>query len=232
MFGLGTIIDTLSIIAGGFIGLFFKKDISKKMQNSIMISIGLCIIFMGISSTIENLSSASNATLMIIISLVLGTLIGELLDIEEIFNNLGEKLKEKFGTNKDKDFIKGFLTASFTIAIGAMATIGAIKDGMQGDYSILIAKSIIDFVLVLIMTSAMGKGCIFAFIPTFILQGIVTILAKFLGSFLNDLAITNISLVGSMLIFCVGINLMFDKKIKVANMLPSLIIAIILAYLI
>jgi uncharacterized membrane protein YqgA involved in biofilm formation len=168
---------------------------------------------------------------MMVISLILGTVIGEVIDFDQKFVDFGELLKEKTNSKKDKEFLKGFLTTSFTVAIGAMAVIGSIKDGMQGDYSILFAKSILDFVITLIMTTTMGKGCIYAFIPVFFLQGIMTLIAYFIGPILITSAINNLSLIGSMLICVVGINLMFDKKLKVANMLPSLLIAVIWAYI-
>lgn len=112
-----------------------------------------------------------------------------------------------------------------------MAVIGSIKDGIQGDYSILFAKSILDFVITMIMTTTLGKGCIYAFIPVFFFQGAITLIAYLIGPFLTTNAINNLSMIGSMLICVVGINLMFNKKIKVANMLPSILIAIIWAYI-
>jgi uncharacterized membrane protein YqgA involved in biofilm formation len=196
-----------------------------------MISIGLCIIFIGISGALNSINSVSNYTFVMIISMILGTIIGELIDIEKRFIDFGEKLKEKTNNKKDTDFLKGFLTTSFTVAIGAMAVIGSIKDGIAGDYSILFAKSILDFIIVLILTASLGKGCIYSFIPVFVFEGLMTLMAHFIGPFLTVSAINNLSLIGSMLISVVGINSMFDKKIKVANMLPALLIAIILAYI-
>lgn len=231
MIGIGTIINTIAIILGGIIGLLLKKELSKKLENSLMFVTGLCVLFIGINGIAETAAYISNKTIMIIISILLGTLIGELLNIEDSFINLGEYLKTKSNNQGDKQFLKGFLSASLTVSIGAMAVLGSIKDGMQGDYSILLAKSIIDFIIILVMTSTLGKGCIFSFIPVFIFEGAMTAIAFMVGPFLKSLAITNLSIVGSMLIFCVGINLMFDKKIKVANMLPSLLIAILWAYL-
>jgi uncharacterized protein len=230
MIGVGTFVDVFAIFIGGIIGLCLKKEISKKMQDGIMIAIGLCVLFMGIIGVVQMVPSVNNYTMVMIISLIVGTVIGEIIDFDQKFVDFGEMLKEKTNNKKDKEFLKGFLTTSFTVAIGAMAVIGSIKDGMQCDYSILFAKSILDFVIVLILTTTMGKGCIYSFIPVFIFQGIMTIIARLIGPILTTAAINNLSLIGSMLIFVVGINLMFDKKIKVANMLPSLLIAIFLAY--
>jgi uncharacterized membrane protein YqgA involved in biofilm formation len=214
MVGLGTIINVIAIILGGLIGNFLKKDIPKKIQDAMMTSIGLCILFIGITGVVNIINKVNNYTLIMIVSLIVGTILGEFIDFDEKFTNFGEKLKEKTNNKKDKDFLKGFLTNSFTVAIGAMAIIGSIKDGMQGDYSVLFAKSILDF------------------IPVFIFEGTMSVIAYFVGPFLIQNAINNLSLIGSMLIFVVGINLMFNKKIKIANMLPSLLIAIIWAYII
>jgi uncharacterized protein len=231
MVGLGTLIDVMAIILGGILGLFLKKEISKKIQDGMIISIGLCVIFIGIGGFIEKLSSVENYTMIIVLSLIIGTIIGEAIDFDQMFINFGEMLKEKTDSKKDKNFLKGFLTTSFTIAIGAMAVIGSIKDGIQGDYSILFAKSILDFVITLILTTTLGKGCIYAFIPVFILQGLMTLIAYLIGPILTTSAINYLSLIGSMLVTVVGINLMFDKKFKVANMLPAILIAIIAAYI-
>lgn len=231
MIGLGTIINVIAIIAGGIIGLFLKKEVSKKMQEGMLTSLGLCTVFIGMIGVIEQVNNITNVTMMMVISLIIGTMLGTWIDFDAIFIRLGEKLKVVTNSKKDKDFLKGFLTTSFTVAIGAMAIIGSIKDGMQHDYSILFAKSILDFTITLMMTTTMGKGCIFACIPVFILQGIMTLIAFFVGPFLITTAINNLSLVGSMIICCVGINLMFDKKIKIANMLPSLLVALLWAYI-
>jgi len=232
MFGLGTIINAIAIIIGGLLGLLFKKAIPKCLENSIMLSTGLAVIVIGLNGIISSFNNISNPTILIIISLILGTILGELINIEDQFTNLGKFLQTKFSTKNDPQFVKAFLLTSFTVAIGAMAVLGSINDGISGDYTILLAKSFLDFIIVLIMTTSLGKGCLFSCVPVFILEGLMTIAAHLLGNFLTITAIANISLIGSILIMVVGINLTFDKKIKVANMLPSLIIAIILAYII
>jgi uncharacterized protein len=230
MIGLGTLIDTGAIIIGGLIGLFIKKGIPKRIHDGMIKAIGLSIIFMGISGVVEKVTSINNYPLVMIISMLIGTLIGELVNFNQLFINFGEMLKTKTSSKKDKEFLNGFLTASFAVAIGAMAVIGSIKDGMQGDYTILLAKSILDFVITLILSSTLGKGCIYAFIPVFVFQGLMTVGAHLIGPILTLSAINNLALIGSMLITVVGINLMFDQKIKVANMLPAILIAVICAY--
>ena len=166
---------------------------------------------------------------MIVICLALGALIGETVNVEARFEAFGEWLKRKTGNAKDKNFVDGFVTASLTVSIGAMAIVGAIQDGISRDWSILAAKGILDFVIVLVMTCSFGKGCMFSAIPVFVFEGAMTLLAALIRPFMTEAALSNLSLIGSILIFCVGLNLIWGKKIRVANLLPSIIIAVIAA---
>ena len=117
------------------------------------------------------------------------------------------------------------------LAIGAMAIVGAIQDGIWGDYSILATKAVLDLVIIMVMTSSMGKGCVFSAVPVAVLQGSITLLARFIKPFMTEAALSNISLIGSILIFCVGLNLVWGKKVRVANLLPALVVAVIMAFL-
>lgn len=171
----------------------------------------------------------TQGTMMMIISLALGALIGEVIDIDGLFERFGTWLRNRTGNENDSTFIDAFLTASFTVCIGAMAIIGSIQDGLYGDPSTLFAKSILDLIIVAMMTASLGKGCIFSAIPVALLQGSVTLLAGFLAPLMTEAALSNISLVGNILIACVGVNLVFPKTIRVANLLPALVIAVIFA---
>ena len=168
--------------------------------------------------------------MMIIGSIAAGALIGEILDIEGAMERFGRWLKMKTKSEKDSNFINAFVTASLTVCIGAMAVVGAINDGIAGDYSILATKAILDFIIIFIMTASMGKGCIFSALPVAAFQGSITALARVLQPLMTEKAMSNLSLTGSILIFCVGINLVWGKKVKVANLLPSLIIAVAWAF--
>ena len=137
----------------------------------------------------------------------------------------GVWLRSKSGNDGDSKFVEGFVTASLTVCIGAMAVIGAIEDRLMNNYTILFAKAVLDLIIILVMTASLGKGCIFSAISVGIFQGLITLLAGFLQPLMTDMALNNPSYIGSILIFCVGINLMFGPKIRVANLLPSLIIA-------
>ena len=172
----------------------------------------------------------SGGTMMVIGSFAIGSLAGEWLNIEQKMEQFGTWLKAKTVNEKDAGFVDGFVTASLTICIGAMAVVGAIQDGIYGDYSVLAAKAVLDLIIIVIMTASMGKGCIFAAIPVALFQGSITLLSTFLEPMLTKQALSNLSLTGSILIFCVGVNLIWEKKLKAANMLPALIIAVIWAF--
>lgn len=237
MAGLGTIINSAAIIVGGVFGLLFGKILNERIQDSLQKASGICVLFIGIAGAMEGMLKLSGSSLsagrsmLIVASLALGALIGEILNIEHGFERFGEWLKVKTGNAKDKSFVEGFVTASLTVCIGAMAVVGSIKDGISGDYSILATKAILDFIIIMVMTCSLGKGCIFSAIPVAVFQGLITALARLIKPLMTDGALANLSLIGSILIFCVGVNLVWDKRIKVANLLPSLVFAVAIAFL-
>ena len=237
MAGLGTIINSAAIIVGGVFGLLFGKILNERIQDSLQKASGICVLFIGIAGAMEGMLKLSGSSLsagrsmLIVASLALGALVGEILNIEHGFERFGEWLKVKTGNAKDKSFVEGFVTASLTVCIGAMAVVGSIKDGISGDYSILATKAILDFIIIMVMTCSLGKGCIFSAIPVAVFQGLITALARLIKPLMTDGALANLSLIGSIIIFCVGVNLVWDKKIKVANLLPSLVFAVAIAFL-
>lgn len=192
---------------------------------------GVAVIFIGIAGAISKMIVIKNGvletkgTMLMIVSLALGAVFGELLDLDGKMIRFGQWLKIKTGNTKDKQFVEGFVTASLTVCIGAMAVVGSIEDGIHADHSILFAKAILDFIIILVMSAALGKGCLFSFVPVGLFQGTVTLLARAISPFITNAAMNSLSFVGSILIFCVGLNLVFDIKIRVANLLPGLIIA-------
>ena len=236
MIGLGTIINVAAIIIGGLIGLIFSRAISARYQETLMQANGVCVLFVGISGTIQEMMAVtsdglkSGGTMMIVISFAVGSLLGEWINLERRIEQFGNWLKIKTGNGREKLFVDGFVTASLTVSIGAMAVVGAIQDGISGDHSTLILKAVLDMLIICVMSASMGKGCIFAAIPVGVLQGLITLLARAIQPVMTETALSNLSLTGSMLIFCVGINLLWEKKLKVANMLPSVIIAVICAF--
>jgi uncharacterized membrane protein YqgA involved in biofilm formation len=237
MIGLGTIINTAAIILGGLAGGVFGKRLTERYQDTLMKACGLCVVFLGIAGALEKMfvitegKVSSTGTMMMIASFAIGALIGEWLNIEHHMNRFGEWLKVKSGNSKDKIFVDAFVTASLTVCVGAMAIVGSIQDGILGDYNTLLMKAILDFVIICVMTASMGKGCAFSAIPVAIFQGSITLLARSIEPIMTEAALNNLSLVGSMLIFCVGVNLIWDKKFKVANMLPAIVIAVAWAFI-
>ena len=234
MIGLGTLINTAAIALGGLLGLLFGRFITPKMQDTIMKSCGLAVIFLGAWGALELMmgltGTVTGGVAMIAVSLAAGSLAGELLDLDGKLEKLGRWLKEKSGSGSDVRFVDAFVTASLTVCIGAMAIVGSIQDGISGDYSTLLLKGILDFIIILVMASSLGKGCIFAALPVFVLQGSVTVLATVIEPYVTQAALDNLSAVGNMLIFCIGVNLVWEKKFRVVNMLPGILLAAAWAY--
>ncbi len=237
MSGLGTIINALAIIVGGICGIYCKKLIKESYQETIIKASGFSVMFLGAGGTMAKMlvtaekgaSLDTTGSMTIVLSMVIGAVLGEIIDIDRRFEEFGAWLKHRTGSDGDSQFINGFLTASLTVSIGAMGIMGAIQDGLYGDHTTLVAKAILDFVIVLIMASSMGKGCIFSFIPVAVWQGLITALAVVLSGYMTDPVLDSLSMVGNILIFCVGVNLIWPKTIKVANLLPALIVAVLMA---
>lgn len=237
MIGLGTIINSIAIIAGGLLGHFTGKLFNSEQQESLNKTCGISVLFIAIAGAmqgmlkIESGEIMSGKSMLVVLCLALGTIIGELIGIEKGFERFGEWLKRKTGNSGDAGFVGAFVSASLTVCIGAMAIVGAIQDGILRDCTTLAVKSVLDFIIIAVMTSSMGKGCAFSAIPVFIFEGSITLLARLISPLMTELAIAYLSLVGSILIFCVGINLVWGKTLRVANMLPAVIFAVAAAYL-
>lgn len=233
MIGLGTLINTVAVIAGGLLGMGLKKGVADKFQKILMQALGLATIFIGAGGTlkymlvVENGSLTTRGTMLLIFSLVIGCLLGQLLDIESKMEKLGTKLKAAVRMQNDNRFVEGFVTTSLIICVGAMAIVGAMQDGLSGDSSMLIAKSMLDFALVAILASTYGAGAAFSALPIFLYQGAITLIAALFGAVISDGLIETLSFVGSALIFCVGVNLVKEKTFRVANMLPALLVPIL-----
>lgn len=227
---MGTLINVIGILAGGMLGMWFGKRFSSRMQETLNRACGISVLFIGMAGALEEMMKNDGRSMFIVICIVLGGLIGELIDIEGWFERFGKWLKIKSGNAKDPMFVEGFVTASLTVCIGAMAVVGAIEDGIHGDFSILATKAVLDLVLVMIMSGYMGIGCVFSALPVAVFEGLMTIFAMLMKSVMITSALSDLSLIGSILIFCVGVNLVWDKRVRVANLLPSLILAVIFAF--
>lgn len=238
MYGLGTLINAAAIVVGGLLGMLFGKFVSERFRDTLCKACGVSVLFIGLAGAIKGMLSVgadgkivSGGDLLIIACLCLGGLIGELINIEGGFEKFGKWLRKKTGSEGDNSFIDGFLSASLTVCIGAMAIVGAINDGIYGDISVLVTKAILDFIIVMIMAASMGKGTVFSAIPVAILQGSVTALARLISPIMTETALLYLSVVGNILIFCVGINLVWDKRIRVANLLPAIVLAVAVAFI-
>lgn len=233
MTGLGTLVNTGAVIAGGIAGTMLRKGIPEKYKKTVMQGIGLSVLFIGISGTIKEMLTIVNGNkldrqfvMLMIFSLVIGGLLGELLKIEERLENIGNWFQAKI-PSKNGSFSTGFVTASLVYCVGAMAIVGALEDGLSGNASTLYAKSILDGITAVIFAATLGIGVAFSAIPVLVYQGGITLLAGFIKPWLNDMVIAQMSLVGGILIFAIGINLLEIKKINVGNLLPSIFIPVL-----
>ena len=235
--GLGTIMNTAAIVTGGLIGLLLKKAFSEGIQNAVMKGTGICVFIIGIAGTLEKMLQITDAgltasgSMLLIVSVALGGAVGGWIDFEGLTERFGIYLRKKSGSEGDSGFLDAFLSSSLTVCIGAMAVVGSLQDGISGDHATLFAKSLLDFIIIMIMASSMGRGCIFSAIPVAVFQGTITLLARFIEPLLTEYAAENLSMVGSALILGVGINLIWGKKIPVANLLPAVVFAVALSYI-
>lgn len=234
--GIGTVANVAAVIIGGLIGMFLKNGLQKRYQEILDQALGVTTMFIGAGgamagmlSVAEDGSLATKDTMLLIGAMVVGAIIGEWINIEYWMERFGEFLKKALHSENDSLFVDGFVSTSLVICIGAMAIVGALQDGLSGDPSMLFAKAVLDGVIVLVFASSYGKGAIFSFIPIAIWQGAITLFAGLLAPIMTDSMIGKLSFVGSVLIFCVGVNLAFGKKFRVGNMLPALLAVVPLA---
>ena len=228
MSGLGTIINVVLLVAGGLLGLAGGRFITPRIQDTLMKASGLCVLFIGLGGTMQKMllidgeALATTGTTMLIVSFALGSLImAPIHTVSEV----------KTGSEGDNEFTNAFVSTSLTVCIGAMAIVGSIQDGLLGDWSTLALKGALDCIIVCTMTASLGRGCIFSALPVAVFQGTITLFAGALSPIMTTAALNSLSLVGSMLIFCVGVNLIRPQTFRTANMLPSVVIAVIYALL-
>ncbi|EIW00549.1 DUF554 domain-containing protein [Thermoanaerobacter siderophilus] len=218
---LGTVVNSIAIIAGGTIGTLLKVGIPERFKNIVMQGVALSVMIIGISSGLQ-----FNNLMVAIVSLVIGGVIGEALDIEGYLNKLGDVLQKKLSKDNSSTISKGFVTASLVYCIGAMAIVGSLKDGLSGDHSILFAKSVLDGISSIIFASTFGIGVVFSAISVFLYQGSISLGASFLQGLLTKPVIDDMTAVGGVLIFAISLNMLEIKNIKVGNLLPAIFIPI------
>lgn len=221
---IGTILNCIAIIFGCVLGLILKDRFPNKISNILIQGIGLISLTLGIQMAIK-----ANDVLMIILSLVMGGIIGETVDIEKRLDNIGVKIKSLFKHVKGKEnFTEGFITTSLLYCVGSMAVMGAIEEGISGNPHILIAKSALDGISSIIFSASLGIGVLFSTIPVFLYQGAITKIAHLVKNWVTTDIITEMTAVGGILIIGLSLDILEIKKIKIANLLPSLLIIIIL----
>lgn len=218
---VGTIVNSIAIIVGGTIGTLLKVGIPDRFKNIVMQGVALSVAIIGISSGLQ-----FNNLMLVIMSLVIGGVIGEVLDIEGYLNRLGDTLQRKLSKDNGSTISKGFVTASLVYCVGAMAIVGSLKEGLSGDHSILFAKSVLDGISSIIFASTFGVGVIFSAVSVFLYQGFITVGASFLQGLLVKPVIDDMTAVGGILIFAISLNMLEIKSIKVGNLLPSIFIPI------
>ena len=234
--GVGTLIDMSGIVSGGVAALAFGRLFSDQMKNMMMTVCGISVFVIGITGIMQGMLTVSGGTvsvsgsIQLIISLVAGAAIGEVLGIETQIQKLGMLMQRLAGRGEEGGFADGFVKASMVVGVGAMAVMGPITEGLYGDHSMLIAKALFDFVIIMVLTVPYGKGCLFASVPVGFLQGSLTLLACQAKELLTDAALASLTTTGSIMILCLGINLIWNKEIRVANMLPMIVIGVALSY--
>ena len=215
---LGTMVNTLSIVVGSLIGLFFKGSIPDTYSKTIMHGIGLVVILIGLKTALQ-----TDAILIVIISLAMGSLLGEWLRIEDRLDQFGNWIGRRLA--KDSEGIsKGFVSASLLYCVGAMAIIGSMESGLTGNHQTLYAKSILDGIGSILFASTLGIGVIFSAVSVFVYQGILTLTASSIKPFLRPEVVSQMSAVGGLLIVAIGIGLLEIKKLRIGNMLPGIFI--------
>jgi len=231
--GLGTVVNVAAVIAGGAIGTFIKRGLPDRFKNIVIQAIGLSVLIIGVSGTLQGMYKVIDGgnidrqyTMTMIFSLIIGGLVGEIFDIEGKLERIGNWFQSRF-TKEGGIFAQGFVTASFMFCVGAMAIVGSLEDGLAGNPSTLFAKSILDGVISIVLASTMGVGVAFSAIPVLVYQGSITLLAGLIKPWLTDAVISQMSLVGSILILGIGINILEIKTIKVGNLLPAIFVPLI-----
>ncbi len=223
---IGTIINTIAILVGGTVGVFLKKGISEKYRSIYFQAVGLFTLAIGVSMV-----WSMNNILVVVASILIGSLLGEWMRLEERTELLSDKIKEKLKIGNER-FSEGLVTTFLLTCIGALTIVGSIEEGITGDNRLLLTKSVLDGFSAIILASAFGVGVVFAAIPLFIFQGGITLTAKFFGEFLSTNTIEAITTVGGILLLGLAINILEIKKLRVLNMIPSLLVVIILIWII
>lgn len=223
---IGTIVNVIAIIIGSILGFSVKGRLPEKYQNIVMQGISLAVLIIGLQMALS--VESTKGTLVVIFSLVIGGIIGELIGIENGLEKLGETIQKRFGSDEGL-FVQGFVQSSLIYCVGAMAIMGAIQDGLNNDPSILFTKSLLDGTASIAFSATFGIGVIFSSVPVLIYQGTISLLASWAQNFLNQDVIAMMTATGGLLIMAIGFNILLSTEIKIGNLLPSIFVAILIA---
>ncbi len=229
---LGVMANTVAVLVGSCIGLVCKKGFSKKISEAVMLGIGICTIYIGVSGSLKG-----NHTMVIIVSIVLGAILGTGIDIDKRLTGLSELVEKRISSDKgdclDKKgtIAEGFVTASLLFCVGAMTLVGSLNAGLFGDNEMLFTKSVLDFISSIMLSASLGIGVLFSAVFVFVFQGGIALFAGVLGPILTDSAVCDMTCVGSLLIIGLGLNLVGATRLKVANYLPALLFSPIMTNL-
>ena len=226
---LGVLVNTACVIIGSLIGLMFKKGIPEKYTETVMVGIGLCTVYIGIAGALKGKN-----TLILIISIVIGAVIGTWIDLDKRINSLGGFIGKHFKASSDNSssIAEGFVTGSLLFCIGAMTIVGSLNAGLTGDNTMLFTKSTLDFISSAMLSVSLGIGVLFSASFVFIFEGAIVLLAQFLQPVLTNSAVAELTCAGSIIIIALGLNIIGVTKIKVANYLPAIIIAPVLCWIV
>ncbi len=227
MKGLGTLLNIITVLMGGTLGLFFGSKFSKDLHRAVINITGFISLVIGMQMVL-----GSKNVLILLVSLMIGVIIGELLNIDGFIINIGQKLEERFGKGEKGQFAKAFITSSIVFCVGPLTILGSIQDGLSGDFKLLATKSILDGFTSIFFASAMGIGVLFTVFTILVVQGGLTIFAGLISGIMTPVVITELTGVGGVMMLSIGLNILEIKKFKTANMLPALVIAPLLVFII
>ena len=217
---LGVLVNTVTVLLGSLIGLLFRKGIPEKIEKAVMTAIALCTLYIGIDGAL-----AGENVLVLIFSMVLGTALGALLDLDGGITRLGNFVERRFRKEEGVSVAEGFITASLLFCVGAMTIVGSLNAGLRGDNSMLFTKSLLDLCSSMMLAASLGVGVLCSAAFVFLFQGALVLLSQVLAPLLSEAAIAEITCAGSLMIVALGLNLLGLSKIKVANLLPAMLFA-------
>lgn len=222
---LGTIANTVGVIAGSLLGLLFRKGIPQKITDAVMKGLGMCTIYIGITSALKG-----EKTLLAVVSVALGAVLGTFLDLDGRLNRLGDRMQARMKDTGGSDVAAGFVSASLLFCVGAMSIVGSLQSGLTGDHSMLFTKTVMDFISSMVIAASLGIGVLFSAIVVFVFQGSITLLAQVLAPVLSDGVIAEMTGVGGILLIGLGLNLVGATKLKIMNYVLAIFIAVGLYY--